>query len=353
MAKAAPPLTILKDADFRKEIKSAPAVGYLLFGEEDYLKNIAVEFARQTLCPDEGMRTFNEIILDALDFTPQRLLEALSSLPMFADRKIVVLRGLNFSAMRQGEVDALCEVLEQLLSYDYNTLLIPVASGAIDEGYLPKRPSATLSRLGEHLKVVQYEKSTPAKLCGWVGRHFEHNGVSASPELCARLIEICGRGMHILANEIDKISYYVLAHGRTSVSADDITAAACVNVEFDAFAFANALSDRNHAQALAILADMKFRRVEPTVILGEVIRVSCDMLAVRRMTMEGRTTQEIAKALVLHEFKAGLYQKSASRRSIEELQAMVAACAEADAALKNSLSKSDYLVLERLICREG
>ena len=107
MAKASTPLIILKDADFRKEIKSAPAVGYLLFGEEDYLKNIGVEFARQTLCPDEGMRTFNEIILDALDFTPERLLDALGTLPMFADRKVVVLRGLNFNAMRQGEIDAL------------------------------------------------------------------------------------------------------------------------------------------------------------------------------------------------------------------------------------------------------
>ena len=353
MAKSAPPLTILKDADFRKEIKSAPAVGYLLFGEEDYLKNIAVDFARQTLCPDEGLRTFNEIILDALDFTPQRLLEALSSLPMFADRKVILLRGLNLTAMRPNEQDALCEVLEQLPAYDYNTLLIPVASGAIDEGYLPKRPSPLLTRLAEQMKIVQYEKCTPAKLCGWVGRHFEHNGVSASPALCNHLIEVCGRGMHILANEIDKISYYVLAHGRNELRAEDIAAAACVNVEFDAFAFTNALTERDHARALAILADMKFRRIEPPIILGEVIRASCDMLAVRRMTMEGRTAQEIGKVLVMHEFRVGLYQKSAARRSIEELEATVAACAEADAALKNTLSKSDYLVLERLICREG
>lgn len=353
MAKPAPTLTIRKDADFRKEIKSTPAVGYLLFGEEDYLKNIAIDFARQTLCPDEGLRTFNEIILDALDFTPQRLLEALSSLPMFADRKVIVLRGLNFTAMRQTEQEAFCEVLEQLPAYDYNVLLVPVASGALDEGILPKRPSALLTRLSEQLTPVQYEKCTPAKLCGWVGRHFEHNGVSASPELCNHLIEVCGRGMHVLANEIDKISCYVLSHGRTALTAEDIATAACVNVEFDAFAFTNALTDRNHARALAILADMKFRRVEPTVILGEVIRASCDMLAVRRMTMEGRTAQEIGKALVVHEFRIGLYQKSAARRTIEELEATVAACAEADIALKNSLSKSDYLVLERLICREG
>ena len=352
MAKASTPFILLKDADFRKEIKSAPAAGYLLFGEEDYLKNIGVDFARQTLCPDEGMRTFNEIILDALDFTPERLLEALGTLPMFADRKVVVLRGLNFTAMRQSDIDALCAVLEQLPSYDYNTLLIPVPADAINEGYLPKKPSALLSKLSQSLRLVQYERCTPAKLAGWVARHFEHNGVAASPELCQEVIEVCGRGMHILAGEIDKISYYARAHGRTVLTAQDISAAACVNVEFDAFAFANALSERNHALALSILSDMKFRRVEPTVILGEVISVSCAMLAIRRMASEGRTSVEMSKALGMHEFRVGIYAKSAARRTVEELQSMVAACAEADSALKLS-PQSGYLILERLICREG
>ena len=352
MAKASTPLVILKDADFRKEIKSAPAAGYLLFGEEDYLKNISADFARQTLCPDEGMRTFNEIILDALDFTPERLLDALGTLPMFADRKVVLLRGLNFNAMRQGEIDALCDVLEQLPAYDYNTLIIPVPADAINEGYLPKKPSALLSRLGQSLHLVQYDRCTPAKLAGWVARHFEHNGVTASPELCQRVIEVCGRSMHVLAGEIDKISYYTRAHERTVLTEQDISAAACVNVEFDAFAFANALSERNHALALSILSDMKFRRVEPTVILGEVISVACALLAIRRMAAEGRTPAEMSKTLRMHEFRVGLYAKSAARRTVAELEGMVAACAEADSALKLS-PQSGYLILERLICRGG
>jgi DNA polymerase-3 subunit delta len=350
MAKnAQAPVTILKDADFRKEIKGAPAVGYLLFGEEDYLKNIAVEFARQTLCPDEGMRAFNEIVLDALDLTPSRLLEAMQSLPMFAERKVIVLRGLTLRSMRPDEVEALMQVLEQLPEFDYNTLLIPVSADTFDEGYLPKRPSALLTRLSSVLRPVQYERCTPQKLAGWVARHFAHNGVQAPDALCMQVIDVCGRSMHTLASEIDKISFYVRAHGREALTAEDIAAAACVAVEFDAFAFANALTDRNRPLALAILADMKFRRVEPRMILGEVISVSWALLAVRRMANEGRTTAEMAKALSLHEFKVGLYAKSVAHRTVDELQAMLAACAEADQALKRS-AQDGYLVLERLIC---
>ena len=72
-------ISFLKDADFRREIKSSPATGYLLFGEEDYLKNLAVAYARETLVGDPSLACFNEIILDALDFHPEKLRSALMS----------------------------------------------------------------------------------------------------------------------------------------------------------------------------------------------------------------------------------------------------------------------------------
>ena len=102
-----------------------------------------------------------------------------------------------------------------------------------------------------------------------------------------------------------------------------------------------------------ILADDRFRRVEPVLVLNDVIRVICEMLSVRAMTAEGTPAAEIGATFkpALHEYRVGLYQKSAARRTVEELQATVAACAEADTALK--LSPQGYLVLERLICREG
>ena len=93
-------MEILKESDFRKEIKGTPRLGYLLYGEEDYLKSFAVRTAREVLCPDPTFAFFNEMKLDALDFTPDKLLDALTPLPMMSDRKLVVVSGLNFNTMR-------------------------------------------------------------------------------------------------------------------------------------------------------------------------------------------------------------------------------------------------------------
>lgn len=341
-------LNILKDADFRREIKSAPALGYLLFGEEDYLKNLAVTYARETLLGDPSFACFNEIILDALDFHPEKLRSALMSLPMMAERKVILLRGLDIGAMKASELDGLCEVLGELEEYDYNTVLLPVASGSLDEGYLPKRPSSTLTKLCAVLRPVRYERCPPQKLVGWCIRHFEHNGATATPDICQRLIDACGRNMMTLAGEIDKISYYVLSHERTSVTPEDIRLVACQSVEYDAFAFAGALMDRDATRALDILSDLKFRRVDPLFILSDVIRTGCEMLSVLLLTREGKTPSEISTALKMHEYKVSLYRKSVASAGESTVRRMIAAAAEADRALKSS--PQGYAALEALIC---
>lgn len=340
--------TILKESDLRKEIKSAPAAGYLFFGDEDYLKRSALARLREAIVPDPSFAVFNDLRLDATDFTPDKLTDALMPLPMMSERKLVVLSGLNFNTMRSGELDALCEALSGVREYDYNTVVVVAAADCLDAGYLPKSPSATLKKLGEVLRPVQFERSTPAKLAVWVGQHFRHNGVEVSPEFCAELIRYCGSSMFMLATEIDKLSFYVLSHSKNAPTLEDLRFVCTPITEYDAFAFANALMDGKRDVALDILRDYKFRRVEPLVILGEVIRVFCDMTNVQAMLQSGATEQETAAALKLHAFRVGLYRKSLAHKRPGALKDALAACTAADRTLK--LSPQGYAALERLIC---
>ncbi len=341
-------MEILKESDFRKEIKSAPRAGYLLFGEEDYLKAFAVQTARDVLCPDPAYAFFNEIRMDAVDFDPARLPDALMPVPMMADRKLITISGLNFNTMRPNDLDALCSALEGLREYDYNVLLLIAAADCLNPGYLPKKPSPVLSRLGEILTPVQFEPSTTAKLTAWVQKHFAHNGVEASPSLCAKLPEYCGHSMFVLANEIDKLSYYTLSHGRKEATEEDLRRVCTPANEYDAFAFANAVMEGRADTALSVLADYKFRRVDPLIILGDVTRTVCDMIDVQAMTADGASNAEIAGILKLHEFKVGLYQKALRRIPDGKPEEMLAACQNADTSLK--LSPQGYAPLEQLIC---
>ena len=341
-------MEIIKEDAFRKLMKKGLSGGYLFFGDEDYMKAYSLNAARQAVCEEETFALFNDMKIEAMDYSAGALLDALMPMPMMTDKKIVTVNGLNIDALKPKELEDLCDVLATLPEYNYNVLIISVPATMIDEGNLPKYPSSVLKRLGEYLTLVHFEPITGARLVSWVGKHFSHNGAEASPEVCSFLINYVGRSMYTLSNETEKLSYYVLQNGRKTVTRDDILKVSVAEIATDAFTLANAILDGRSEDAVNALAVMKFRRVEPVTLMSEVSRVICDLVAVKALLDEGCPVPEIAAALKMNEYKTKLYAQGAKNKSMQKLKEAVDLCAEADLALK--LSPQGYIAIERLVC---
>ena len=337
---------IIKEADFRKQIKSEPALGYLFYGDEDYMKKFALDTAISAISPDPTFAFFNEIRLDSFSYSPDALIDALMPAPMMADRKIVILSGIDFNSMKQSEVDALCKALELLPEYDYNTLIINTSADRFDAGRSPKKPSAILKKLAEYVIPVSFEKNSPARLASWVAKHLEHNGARASADVCAFIIERCGRDMFNLASETDKLAFYVLSSGRDIVTREDVMNVATPVAEYDAYAFTNAIGARRRDEALEILRDMKGRRIEAVVISASISSTVCDMMTLSVLRAEGVTPGEMAEATGINEFVIGRLLRTLPDEAMCKL--MLSRCAAADLEIKSS--RDGYAVLERLIC---
>ena len=69
---------IMTEADYRKSIGKTAGRAFVLFGDEDYLKAHAIKKTREAICPDEAFAVFNDITLDALDFSADKLLDAMT-----------------------------------------------------------------------------------------------------------------------------------------------------------------------------------------------------------------------------------------------------------------------------------
>ncbi len=340
-------MELIKEDVFRKQLKKGLSGGYLFFGEEDYLKSFALRSARAAVCEDETFALFNDVRIDALGYSAAAVLDALMPPPMMSEKKIVSVSGLNIEGLRAGELDDLCEVLEVLPRYDYNILILSVPAGQIEEGSLPKRPSAILNRLSKYLTPVYFDSISGAKLVMWVGKHFEHNGVTASAEVCQYLIDYCGKSMFVLSQETEKLAYYVLQNGRQSVTKADVERVSVTEIASDSFALANAILDGRYEEAMSALAVMKFRRAEPVIILSEISRVICDLISVKALKEEGLPASEIAQLLKMNEYKTRLYLTGASDKSMKRLRRAVELCSEADLAVKQS--PQGYIAIERLI----
>ena len=339
---------IISEAEYRKQIGKTAGKAYLFFGDEDYLKVHAVRLTRENLCPEPAFAVFNDVTIDAVDYTPEGLLSAISAPPMMSDGKLVLLRGMDFTAMKQAEIDGLVETLALLSEYDLTTVVIYVAAGLIDAGYLPKRPSSLFKRLAEVAVPVQFDTVSGARLVAWCAKHFAHFGVTAGPDECRALLDLAGQNMFVLASEIEKLAYFVRANGRDALTAADVRGVASPQYTVNAFALSNAVLAGNYKEALEVLSVMKFERAEPTVVLGELSRTLCDMHAVRLLLDAGRTTKEIAEILKQNEYKVGLIVRAVFRVPTARIIRAVDLCAAADLSLKRSAG--DYAAIETLIC---
>ena len=340
-------MNIMKEDAFRKELKNGLSGGFLFFGEEDYMKSFALREAREAVCPDETFAIFNDVRLDALSYSASALLDAIIPPPMMTDQKVVTVSGLNIGAMKQNELSDLCEALGELEKYDYNLLIISVPAGQIDEGYIPKKPSPIITKLSEYLTPVYFEPISGARLVSWVGKHFRHNGVSASPEVCSELVNYCGRSMFMLSSETEKLAYYVLQNGRTEVTVADVKNVSIAEISSDTFALANAIVAGRYEDALKALSVLKFHRVEPVIVMGEISGVITELVRIKALTAQGVSPATIASTFKVAEYRIKLYASGIKDVPIHRLMRALSLCSEADLALKHSAT--DYSAIERLI----
>ena len=342
-------MDIIKEDEFRKQLKKGLSGGYLFFGEEDYLKSFSLRAAREAVCTEETFAVFNDIRIDPLDYSATALSNALMPPPMMCEQKIITINGLPISEMSGSELEELYDALSTISEYDYNVLIISVPAGLLDDGKLPKTPSKVFAELSKYLTPVCFDTIVGSKLIGWIGKHFDHHGVKASPQVCSMLADRCGKSMFALASETEKLSYYVKSHGRDEITADDVDNISSTVISSDAYALANALLDENYSQAMTALEVMKFRRIDPVIILSEVSRTICDMLHVKLLHAEGIPVPEINRMLNLRsEYRTKLYISAASSKSEKKLKNAILLCSEADLSLK--LSPQGYTAIEKLIC---
>ena len=342
-------MEIIKEDIFRKQLKKGLFGAYLFFGEEDYLKSFSLNNARKSICADPTFAIFNDIQIDPLDYSPEALVNALMPLPMMEEKKIVSINGLSISDMKPSELEAFIEAVKTIEEYDYNVLIISVPADLIDEGRLPKTPSKTLTALSKVLTPVHFDVVSGARLTEWVGKHFEHNGVSAPSSVCELLIEKCGKSMFSLSKETEKIAFYVLQHQRNTVTPEDVENIACSVMTSDAYALANSILDGKYSDALEALNVMKFKRVDPIIVFSEVWRVIYELFTIKILAEEGLPSTEITRILKLRsDYKTRLYIQAASTKSRASFERAIRLCSEADIALKRY--SQGYAAVERLIC---
>ena len=181
------------DAVLRSLPKSDPARAYYLHGPEDLLKD---EVLRAILdrALDPSLRDFNldQPAVGQLD--PDMLFALCTTLPMMADRRVVVLREVEAMKRKPKLRAALVSYLERPAP---ETVLVLI-QGAGEEAEDKEIAKAAVS--------VRCDPLPGERVLKWLDRRAKGLGVELAPEAARHLAQAVGGELACLASELDKLA---------------------------------------------------------------------------------------------------------------------------------------------------
>ena len=338
----------MTDKEFRAEMKTGLSGGYLFYGDEEFLKRYYVALAVKSVIGDDDFSKVNLIENDEDQYDDSFLEDALSSVPMMAEKCCAVCR-VRFSELKDDRRAAVYSALELLENAHQVVLLFVVPAGYFDEGNVKRgKPSPEYKELTKRLKPVEFPYQPSSVLRKWAAKHFASDGVNVSDDALSYFVDIVGPDMTALSSEIEKLICYALSKGGCPVTRETVDLVCSEYGELDAFALSNAVVSGDREGALAALRECRDKKQKPTSVIARMTSEFMNMLSVAVCVNNGMVKSEIAKKLSIHEFRVGKYMESTRDVGIPAIRAVVERSVEADASLKSS--GGGYEVLERFVC---
>jgi DNA polymerase-3 subunit delta len=165
---------------------------YLFHGDDDYLKEDKIR-ALVDRATDPATRDFNLDVRRGTELDAGALGLALDSLPMMAERRVVIVR--DVTALKKDARNVLAKYLERPAA---DTLLVLVAPAGT-------KPDAALL---ERTTAVDFRPLTDSEVAKWAAHFASTLGMTIEPRAAELLCAATGNDLALLAGEIDKLRSY-------------------------------------------------------------------------------------------------------------------------------------------------
>ena len=335
-------LKTLRDAIKRRSFDGA----YCISGDDDYQKDDAVRQLIEAAL-DPSSSDFNLDVRRAIDLDAEALSVLLSTPPMMAERRVIVVRDVG--ALRKD----VRRVLDQYLTRPAPDLLLILTSAA---------GSKSDSAFSASTTQLQFEPLTGDRIPKWIAHHATTQLKIRISEPAIELLQAAvGSDLHQLAGELDKLASYVEGKGE-EIGEDAVAAVVGVRRGETQADFLDAVADRNVSRALELVPHILAQ--PKTTGVSIVMALTTQMLAIswgRAKLDEGLSITRLSQEYfdLLRETgadtgrpwgsAAGIWTRAAEHWNRDALDQALDALLEADIALKESRVSSDEQLLATVV----
>ena len=302
---------------------------YVLVGTERLLIERAVDTVRNAV-DSTGAPGFNVEVFDGKGLEAARVISAARTLPMMADKRLVLLRHVD--AMTPTEQKNLTEYLDDPSDSTCFVLTAgkldgrsPFTKTAKKKGYLIDAKPLRGRELREFIRAEATAR--------------EHN---IAPQAIEALLDAVGDDLSAIDDAMERLSLFVGAGQRIDAEAV-MMCVTRIRVE-SIWSLVDAIGLKDRRKGIAAAQSLLDDREPPLRLLAMVARQLRIVARMREALSEGLRPQEAAKRAGAPPFKAGELTESARRFTADSLGEAFALIAETDRALKGSKRPPDVIL---------
>ena len=326
---------------------------YLVSGEEDYLRDQVVDTLKAAVLssvgggPEEGgqapreggLEVFNYDLLFADETDAAEILARAGELPVFAPRRLVLLKSAEKLPAREGEA-----LIPYLKTPCDSTTLVFVAA------QLDKRLKFTQA-LNDRAVLIDCSPLAEPDLRDWIGREAGKVGVTLNDEAILLLKDLAlsnkemeGGSLYLLRRELEKLAAYVPRGGVAGPAEVEAVRGAVAGASV--FDLAAVIGARDRGRLLRVLARNLEAGEAPLRILGSLAWQYRQIWRAKELLRRGGTESDAARMLRMPPFKVRRFLDQFSEPS---LQAAFRMFMDTDSKLKGGSAGKPKRVLESLL----
>lgn len=336
-------MPFIYEDDLKKDISTenfAPV--YMIYGDDSYLKNYYKDLLAEKT--SDGDPFFNKQKFEG-DIDLQEVFDAVNQYPMMADKKSVLLTDYVYLHTDKNNFNRLCALIEDV----GNTCVLIIHFDSVDfeikKSPLAKKLADTVNKSGG--KCAEINHRSAAMLAKMLTAGAAKRGCRLSDQTARYLIEVSGNDLFTLQNELEKLCAY---ENSGEISKETVDAVSVKTIDASVYDFAKQIFAGNVSNAIKLLDNMLFMRIDPMAILYNVSSSYIDMHRVYTAEKSGVKNIDIAKDFSYpknRQFLIDRASQNVKKFNAEKLQLSLNCITEADKALK-TFGTDARCVLEQL-----
>ncbi len=306
---------------------------YLLYGEEDYLKNQYKKNLRKAILPEDD--TMNFTLFEGKGIDPGEIIEQAETLPFFAEHRLIQVEDSGFFRSASPELS------DYLPRMPKESILLFVESQVDRRGKLFR----TVQSLGYATELKRQDEKT---LSTWVLGRVRREGKKITKDALDLFLTDTGDDMEKIDTELNKLLSYTL--DEEAITRERVEEVCSPGTEDRIFDMVRAVAGRDQKRALDLYYDLLALKEAPLRILYQLGRQFNQLLEMKDLRSQGLNDAAIGDRMHLSPYIIKRNLKETAGLDEKKLISAVKDCVESEEDIKTGRA-DERLAVEMLIVK--